>query len=555
MNSPKKENSPAALTSLLSRVDASRTLNISALSRQEPARSEQFCVDAAGLYCDFSRSLCSADDLRALLGYADSIGLAAKRDAMLHGAKINSTEHRAVLHTALRQPPGQSILVDGADVMPDVHQTLNRIAALSDRVRNGQWLGAGGQRITDVVNIGIGGSYLGPELACDALQGFGQAAVRVHFLSSLDPSAWQQISQRLDANRTLAIVASKSWKTLETALGALAVRDWLLAQGIAHQSLRKHLVAVSTNIAAATEFGIDEANVFPIWDWVGGRYSLWSAIGLPVMLQIGSVQFRTMLAGAHAMDQHFARAPLHRNAPVLHALISWWQNLVTGSRSEAILPYSYGLRRLPAYLQQLSMESNGKSVDLQGQPLATASAPVTWGEPGTEAQHSFFQLLHQGSDAIPVEFILPLPQRDATHNSDLALVANCLAQADALMRGRSADEVRASLQQQGLSAEAVRQRTPHMVYPGNRPSSLILMNHLDPATFGALVALYEHRTAALGMLWNINSFDQWGVEVGKQRATSIQPLIENPDESVLQGLDAANQALFKRIRAGLQARQ
>ncbi len=355
-------------------------------------------------------------------------------------------------------------------------------------------------------------------------------------------------------NRSLAIVASKSWKTLETSLGALTVRDWLLANGIARQDLRKHLVAVSTNVSAATEFGVDEKNVFPFWDWVGGRYSLWSAIGLAVMLQIGPAGFRQMLAGAHAMDLHFASAPLHGNAPVLHALISWWQSLVTGSRSEAILPYSYGLRRLPAYLQQLSMESNGKSVDLAGRALMTPSAPVTWGEPGTEAQHSFFQLLHQGTDPIPVEFILPLPDRDNSHNSDLALVANCLAQAEALMLGRSADEVSASLRKRGLSESNITRLTPHMVYPGNRPSILVMLNQLDPASFGALIALYENRTATLGMLWNINSFDQWGVEVGKERATSIQPLIENPDESVLSKLDDTSRALFLRVRAGLANR-
>ncbi len=553
MNSP--INNKHALAALLGRLDASRTLNISALNQLEPQRAQQFCVEAAGLYCDFSRSLCSADDLQALLGFAEAGGLRSKRDAMLRGDRINTTENRAVLHTALRQPDGASLSVDGQDVLLEVHKTLDRIANFCDRVRHGEWLGADGRRITDIVNIGIGGSYLGPELACDALRGHGEVGIRVHFLSSLDPAAWQQISHRLDPNRTLGIVASKSWKTLETTQGALAVRDWLLASGIARKNLHKHLAAVSTNVTAATEFGIAAENVFPFWDWVGGRYSLWSAIGLPVMLQIGPPAFRAMLAGAHAMDQHFANAPLAANAPVLHALISWWQTLVTRSRSEAILPYSYGLRRLPAYLQQLSMESNGKSVDLQGRALASASAPVTWGEPGTEAQHSFFQLLHQGSDAIPVEFILPLPGRDAAHGSDLALVANCLAQADALAQGRSVDEVQATLQLQGLNAADIAMRTPHMVYPGNRPSSMILMNSLDPASFGALIALYEHRTAVLGMLWNINSFDQWGVEVGKQRATSIQPLIENPDESVLDELSSANRVLFQRIRKGLSERK
>ena len=555
MTSTKFQKIEVSLAALLNRVQASRAQRISSLNRQEPLRVKQFCVDAAGLYCDFSRTLCSAGDLAALINHAEAAGLQSKRDDMLQGKKINITEDRAVLHTALRRPATDSVKVDGVNVIPEVHRTLDRIAEFSDQLRNGQWKGATGKTITDVVNIGIGGSYLGPELACDALAKFGKSTLRVHFLSSLDPAAWAKISRDLDPNRSLAIVASKSWKTLETSLGALTVRDWFMSNGVARHDLCKHLVAVSTNVAAATEFGIDEKNVFPFWDWVGGRYSMWSAIGLPLMLQIGPGGFREMLAGAHAMDMHFASAPLHSNAPVLHALISWWQSLVTGSRSEAILPYSYGLRRLPAYLQQLSMESNGKSVDLGGQALMTQSAPVTWGEPGTEAQHSFFQLLHQGTDSIPVEFVLPLPDRDTSYNSDLALVANCLAQAEALMLGRTADEVTTSLRQRGLPESNIARLTPHMVYPGNRPSSMILMNQLDPASFGALIALYENRTTALGMLWNVNSFDQWGVEVGKERATSIQPLIENPDEAVLEMLEDTSRALFLRVRAGLAKRQ
>lgn len=545
---------PMTLSRLLDRVERGSKLRIAGLLRRETNRLQHFAVEAAGLYCDFSRTRCSQADLDALLAFAHGSGLQSRRDAMLSGERINITEGRAVLHTALRRPRDMPLFVDGQDVMPEVHRTLDRIADFSERLRNGQWKGSSGQTITDVVNIGIGGSQLGPELACEALAAQAQGGPRIHFLASLDPDAWRLLSRELDPRRTLAIVASKSWKTLETALGALAVRDWLMEGGIGRSDLSKHLVAVSTNVAAATEFGIDARNVFPFWDWVGGRYSLWSAIGLPVMLAVGADGFRKMLSGAHAMDRHFAEAPLDRNAPVLHALISWWQSLTTGSRTEAILPYSFGLRRLPAYLQQLSMESNGKSVDLKGRPVATATAPVTWGEPGTESQHSFFQLLHQGTDVIPVEFVLPIPASDRAHERDLALVANCLAQAEALLRGRSRAEVEAALRKQGLAEAAIKARAPHMVYAGNRPSSIVLMNRLDPVSFGALIALYEHRTAVLGMLWNINSFDQWGVEVGKEKASSIQPLIQNPDESALDALDAPTRALYQRVRAGLQRR-
>lgn len=542
------------LSRLLDRVERGSKVRIARLLSSEKKRQQHFTVEAAGLYCDFSRTRCSQADLNGLLAFAQDSGLQSKRDALLNGERINLTEGRAVLHTALRRPRDMPVYVDGRDVMPEVHLTLNRIAEFSEQLRVGQWKGSSGQTITDVVNIGIGGSQLGPQLACEALAAQAQGGPRIHFLASLDPDAWRLLSRELDPRRTLAIVASKSWKTMETALGALAVRDWLMEGGIGRADLHKHLVAVSTNIAAATEFGIDARNVFPFWDWVGGRYSMWSAIGLPVMLAIGPSGFQQMLAGAHAMDRHFAESPLDRNAPVLHALISWWQSLTTGSRSEAILPYSFGLRRLPAYLQQLSMESNGKSVDRQGRPLAIDTAPVTWGEPGTESQHSFFQLLHQGTDVIPVEFVLPIPAPDRAHERDLALVANCLAQAEALLRGRSRAEVEAVLHKQGLDAAAIKARAPHMVYAGNRPSSIILLNRLDAASFGALIALYEHRTAVLGMLWDINSFDQWGVEVGKEKASSIQPLIQSPDESMLDQLDEPTRALYLRVRAGLKRR-
>ena len=540
---------------LKQRASGRRRQNIRELLTSERDRSQRFTIEAAGLYLDFTRSICSAADLDALLGFAQGAQVAKRRDAMLNGEPINQTENRPALHTALRMPSTASLPVAGIDVVAPVHQVLDRIARFSERVRSGQWRGADGNTITDVVNIGIGGSQLGPELACDALREFGQPGLRLHFLASLDPMAWHRIASGLNPSKTLVIVASKSWKTLETIQNAYAVRDWMLQQGIARASLHRHFVAVSTHVAAATEFGIAAENVFPFWDWVGGRYSVWSAIGLPVMLQVGAAAFGQMLAGAHAMDQHFAQAPLARNAPVLQALIAWWQSMVLGNRSEAVVPYSDGLRRLPAFLQQLTMESNGKSTARDGKPVLCATAPVLWGEPGTDSQHSFFQFLHQGTDPVPVEFVLPLPQRDPAHERDIALVANCLAQSDALLDGRSLGDTLASLRTQGLDDARAKQLAPHMVYPGNRPTSLVLLQKLDPTSLGALLALYEHRTAVQGFLWDINSFDQWGVEVGKLRATSIQPLLQSADAQVINHLDPCSKSLMLKIREGLAGRQ
>ena len=520
------------------------------LLRNESGRPDRLGVSAAGLYIDLSRHLISSEDLDALLAHAVTAGFTSRREAMFSGAHINATEDRAVLHTALRLPRGRSLSVDGQDVVGEVHEVLDRMGRFCDRVRDGSWTGVRGAAITDVLNIGIGGSQLGPELACEALADFADGP-RVHFLASLDPAHWARLARSLDPHRTLVVVASKSWKTPETELNARVVRDWLLAAGIPEDGLHHHCVGLTTNTAAASAYGIDPANVFPFWDWVGGRYSMWSAIGLPIMLSIGPKAFGQMLAGAHAMDRHFVEAPPEANAPLLMALVSLWDGLVHDSSSEAVIPYCTGLRRLPAYLQQLTMESNGKRVRRDGRPVPWPTARVTWGEPGTEAQHSFFQLLHQGTAVIPVDFVLVVPPDDR-HGAGLSLLANGLAQADALLNGRDLAGAEADLRRAGRSAEDARRLAPHLVYPGNRPTSTILLESLDPFSFGALIALYEHRTAALGWLWDINSFDQWGVEVGKQRANALLPLLQEPPGEVV--TDPATENLARRIRAIRSAR-
>ncbi|MFT3803687.1 MAG: glucose-6-phosphate isomerase [Burkholderiaceae bacterium] len=528
----------------------SASLRIADLLAGEPDRFDRLSIEAAGLYIDLTRNPLAAADLSALLEHADLANLAARRDAMFAGERINTTEGRAVLHTLLRAPAGTVLMLDGQDQGALVHQTLDRLCAFADAVRSGAWRGADGRPLTDVINIGIGGSQLGPELAMQALAPLADGP-RCHFLASLDPDAWSALAHSLDPKTTLVIVASKSWKTPETSQNAAAVREWLLASGIRPEQLARHCVGLTTNLAAAAEYGIPAENVFPFWDWVGGRYSLWSAIGLPVMLAIGPRAFRQMLAGAHEMDRHFATQPLGRNAPVLMALVSLWNALRHRSGSEAVVPYSSGLRRLPAYLQQLTMESNGKRVLLDGSDAPWPTAPVTWGEPGTESQHSFFQLLHQGTATIPVDFILVVPPADP-HGRGISLMANCLAQADALMNGRDLDGARQALAAQGKAVDEIERLAPHLVYPGNRPTSTILLDRLDPARFGALIALYEHRTAALGWLWNINSFDQWGVEVGKQRAAFLQPLLERGPDAV--PADRSTRELARRIQQAIAAR-
>ncbi|GAA4411031.1 glucose-6-phosphate isomerase [Quisquiliibacterium transsilvanicum] len=542
---------------LLERVEAlaraARGRPLAPLFTDDPGRLARFVLEAAGIRVDFARQPVSGAELDALLGLARSAGIASRRDAMLRGERVNLTEDRAALHTALRRNPGEALVVDGADLMPAVDAELHRMEAFSDAVRAGRWRGATGRPIADVVSIGIGGSSLGPQLVCEALREQAHRRLRLHFLSNVDPGAWAALHPQLDPASTLFVIASKSWRTAETARNAEAARDWLLARGVAAGQLASHLVGITANPAGARVFGLHDEAIFGFEDWVGGRFSVWSAIGLPVMLSIGHEGFRRLLTGARAMDRHFAEAPLERNAPVLLALLSWWNRLVLDGGSEAVVPYCDALRRLPAWLQQLQMESNGKSVDVDGRPVRGPTAAVTWGEPGTDAQHSFFQALHQGASVHPVEFVLAVPAQPDPQGRDLALLASAIAQAEALMHGRNLAEALASLHAQGLDEAQAARLAPHLVHPGNRPSTTLLLDRLDPERLGALLALYEHRTAVLGWLWNVNSFDQWGVELGKQLARNSEALLRG-DGPLPPGLDPASAALIERLRGVLSGR-
>ena len=488
-------------------------LHLRDLFGEDPDRGERMTADAAGLRLDYSKHRITDETLRLLCGLAEASGLRERIDAMFRGAKINTTEHRAVLHVALRAPRGTAIVMDGRDVVPDVFEVLDRMAAFAERVRNGAWRGHTGKPIRNIVNIGIGGSDLGPVMAYEALRWYSRRDMTFRFVSNIDGTDFVEATRDLDPAETLFIVSSKTFTTLETITNAKSARAWTLRALGDEQAIARHFVAVSTNAKEVAAFGIDTANMFGFWDWVGGRYSMDSAIGLSTMIAIGPEQFRAMLAGFHAMDKHFRTAPLARNLPVLMGLLAVWYGNFFGAQTVAVLPYDQYLHRFPAYLQQLTMESNGKSVRLDGSAVTRDTGPVYWGEPGTNGQHSFYQLLHQGTRLVPCDFIgfaRPLTPLDGHHD---LLLANLIAQAEALAFGKTAEEVK----REGTPDALV----PHRVCPGNRPSTVILAERLTPETLGKLVALYEHSVFTQGAIWQIDSFDQWGVELGKVLATRI----------------------------------
>jgi glucose-6-phosphate isomerase len=511
----------ASFQALQSHAVEARDWQMRQLFAADPQRFPRMTTDAAGLFLDYSKNRADARTIELLLDLARERGVEAQRDAMLSGEKINLTEHRSVLHTALRMPRGKQLVVDGQDVNGDVHAVLDRIRAFTDKVRSGSWLGYSGKPITDIVNIGIGGSDLGPKMAVLALRSYAHPRLKMHFVSNVDGHDMDAALAQVNPETTLFIVASKTFTTAETMLNAQTARKWFL--GAAKEAdLPRHFVAVSTNTAAVEAFGIDPENMFPFWDWVGGRYSVWSAIGLSVALAVGFGYFSTFLEGAHAMDEHFRTAPLEQNMPVLLALIGFWNRQFLGAGSLSIAPYHQDLSRFPAYLQQLDMESNGKRVTRNGRPVDTPTCPVVWGECGTNAQHAYFQLLHQGTDATPIDFIAALRATHDLEGHHDALLANCFAQSEAFMKGKTAEEVRAELKAQNLPEAQIEAMVPHKTFPGNRPSNTILMDQLTPATLGALIALYEHKTFVQGVIWDIASFDQWGVELGKVLAKQIQ---------------------------------
>ncbi|WP_407276428.1 glucose-6-phosphate isomerase [Halothiobacillus sp. DCM-1] len=491
----------------------------------DPERAARYSAQVAGLWVDYSKQRISDETLELLMALAAQQGVLARRDAMFAGEKINTTERRAVLHVALRNRSNRPIEVDGLDVMPGVNAVLAQMRSFTDAVHQGRWLGFTGERITDVVNIGIGGSDLGPRMICDALASHAVAGMRAHFVSNVAPSDVATVLAGLEPQRTLFVVASKTFTTQETLANAQAARRWLVDHLGDEAAVAQHFVAVSTNAEAVAKFGIDTRQMFPFWDWVGGRYSLWSSIGLPIALYIGMDGFERLLEGAHALDEHFRTAPAEENLPLRLGLIDVWNSNFLGAETLAILPYGTRLHRLPAYLQQASMESNGKSVDWHGQRVDYATGPVVWGGAGTNGQHAFYQLLHQGTRLIPSEFIAAVRTHSPVGTQQAMLLSNLLAQTRALMLGRDLNAVTREMQAAGVSAQDIAEIAPHRVFLGNQPSTTILFPQMTPEAVGALVALYEHRIFVAGALWQIDSFDQWGVELGKQMANELLPSV------------------------------
>jgi glucose-6-phosphate isomerase len=517
-----------------------RSEHLRALFAADPARGTRMAVEAAGVFLDYSKQRITDETVKLLVELANEVNLRARIDAMFRGEKINVTENRAVLHVALRAPRGASIIVDGLDVVPEVHAVLDKMADFSHRVRSGQWKGHTGKRIRNVINIGIGGSDLGPVMAYEALKYYSDRAMTFRFVSNIDGTDFVEATRDLDPAETLFIISSKTFTTLETMTNAHSARDWSLrAFGNDTRAVARHFVAVSTNAEKVAEFGIDTANMFEFWDWVGGRYSMDSAIGLSTMLAIGPEGFRQMLEGFHEIDEHFRTTPFERNLPVLMALLAVWNNNYFGADTVAVLPYEQYLKRFPAYLQQLTMESNGKHVTVSGAAVDYQTGPIYWGEPGTNGQHSFYQLIHQGTPLIPCDFIAFTQSLNPLGRHHTMLLANVLAQAEALAFGKTPKEVKAEGTPDWL--------VPHRVFEGNRPSNMILVERLTPKALGKLVALYEHSVFVQGTIWNIDSFDQWGVELGKALAQRIIPELEGNSEPAL-GHDSSTNNLIRRCR-------
>ncbi|PZP84879.1 MAG: glucose-6-phosphate isomerase [Ectopseudomonas oleovorans] len=509
-------------------------------------RFQRFSLDSCGLLLDYSKNLIDERGLELLMQLAEQTGLHQSIAALYNGEQVNASEGRAALHTALRSPIGRRLLLDGHDIIPEVHRVLNQVTELVSRIHSGLWRGYSEKPIKEVVNIGIGGSFLGPQLVSEALRPFTQRGVRCHYLANIDGSEFRELTARLDPETTLFIVSSKSFGTLETLKNTLAARDWYLAMGGPEEQLHRHFIAVTSNRKAAIEFGIGEENIFPMWDWVGGRYSLWSAIGLPIALAIGVSNFKELLAGAYAMDQHFTQAPLAENMPVLMALLGIWYTNFWGAQSHAILPYDHYLRNFTKHLQQLDMESNGKSVRQDGSELNIATGPIIWGGVGCNGQHAYHQLLHQGRLLVPADFIVPVNSYNPLSDHHQWLFANCLSQAQALMQGKTREEAEAELRAKGMNEADVQRLAPHKVIPGNRPSNILVMNRIAPFELGALVALYEHKVFVQSAIWGINAFDQWGVELGKEMGKEVyQRLTGQVDSSAS---DASTQGLIDHFR-------
>ncbi|MBK1624607.1 glucose-6-phosphate isomerase [Afifella marina] len=540
---------PAARTALEAlKVHESRLAarHLRELFQEDPGRFERFSASLGDLTLDYSKNRITAETFDLLIALAQAAEVEALRHAMFTGEAINLTEKRAVLHTALRAPESASVEVNGVDVMLGVHDVLERVGEFAEGVRSGKITGANGKAFTDVVNIGIGGSDLGPAMAVAALTPFRDGGPRVHFVSNVDGAHIHDTLAELDPERTLFLIASKTFTTLETMTNAASAREWIVER-LGEEAVSAHFAALSTNLKKVGEFGIDEERVFGFWDWVGGRYSVWSAIGLPLAISIGFKNFKRFLAGARQMDEHFRTAPLAENLPVIMGLIGIYHRNVCAYPTQAVIPYDQRLSRFAAHLQQLDMESNGKRVTRGGKAVDYQTGPVVWGEPGTNGQHAFFQLIHQGTEVVPVDFLIAAEPNEAMGDHHAKLLANCLAQAQALAFGRTEDEVRAELSSQKMAPAEIDRLSPHKVFPGNRPSNTLIYKRLDPHTLGMLIALYEHRVFVMGAIWDINSFDQWGVELGKALASNLLPVIR--DGATTDGLDSSTAGLVERYRA------
>lgn len=504
-------------------------------------RFNEFSLEGCELLFDYSKNLITEQTITLLVELANAVGLQQAREDLFSGKFVNASENRAALHTALRRPYGDQVFVNDVDIMPEVHQVLHQMTELVNSIHNQSWRGYTEKPITDIVNIGIGGSFLGPMLVSEGLLPFAQKGVTCHYLANIDGSEFNEVMAELNNETTLFIVSSKSFGTLETLKNAQAARRWFLARGGSEQDLARHFIAVSSNVKAAVEFGIAEENIFPMWDWVGGRYSLWSAIGLPIALSVGMSNFKELLAGAYMMDQHFLTAPFEKNMPVLMALLGVWYSNFFGSQSHAVLPYDHNLRDFVRHLQQLDMESNGKGVRQDGTPLTINSGPILWGGVGCNGQHAYHQLLHQGTRFISADFIVPVVSANPLSDHHQWLYANCLSQSQALMLGKNREQVEQELAEQGYSPEQIAQLAPHKVIAGNRPSNTLVLERVSPRSLGALVALYEHKVFVQSVIWGINAFDQWGVELGKELGqtvykglTDYQP--KTADDASTQGL-------------------
>lgn len=523
-----------------------RNVQMRDLFKQNPKRFEEFSLTVEDILLDYSKHRITKETLSHLFQLARDSNIEQWRSRMFSGEKINITENRAVLHTALRNRSNTPVYVDGKDVMPEVNAVLAQMRTFTEQVRSGQWTGYTGKRITDIVNIGIGGSDLGPVMACDALKPYASPDLKAHFVSNIDGAHLMRVLETCNPETTLFIVASKTFTTQETMTNAHSARRWFLNAAKQDQHVAKHFVALSTNAKAVEAFGIDTNNMFAFWDWVGGRYSLWSAIGLSIALYVGMDHFEQLLAGGHAMDQHFQTAPLEQNMPVIMALLGIWYNNFFHVDTHAILPYDQGMSRFPAYLQQADMESNGKFICRDGSRVSYKTGPVIWGEAGTNGQHAFYQLIHQGTQMVPADFLMPANSHYKVGSPDdqhhKILLANFLAQTQALMLGKTREEARAELEKQGLSGEVLEDLLPHKVFEGNRPTTSILFKQLTPYTLGKLIAMYEHKIFVQGIIWDINSYDQWGVEYGKQIASQILPQLNTPD--AVTGFDSSTNGLI-----------